>query len=151
MATTKKTGFQPTLVHAYRRQPHLNADGKEIDVPVVFDGEKVLFKSNAAGHIVGLVQNEATFKRLVKEIPEAYIEYAGGENIPEKKPETGPAAPLGEYVLTNGTESKVLDDMTDVQLRDFAAQVGIEQEALPAVLTGDTLKKAIFNTLNTGA
>jgi hypothetical protein len=129
MATTKKTGFQPTLVHAYRRQPHLNADGKEIDVPVVFDGEKVLFKSNAAGHIVD----------------------AGGENIPEKKPETGPAAPLGEYVLTNGTESKVLDDMTDVQLRDFAAQVGIEQEALPAVLTGDTLKKAIFNTLNTGA
>jgi hypothetical protein len=128
----------------------LNGEGKELDVEVVFQGEKVKFRSNEAGHIVGTVTNEATFNRLVKEIPEAYIEYAGGDNVPEKRPEAAPE-PKGKWVLTNGDTTVILDDMDDDARRAFALQAGIDAEALPAVLEGDTLATAIFNTLNTGA
>jgi hypothetical protein len=58
--------------------------------------------------------------------------------------------PVGEFVLTNGKDSVVLDGMNDADLREFAATAGIDAENLPDVLTGDTLKRAIFNTLKTG-
>jgi hypothetical protein len=97
----------------------------EKDVEVVFDGEKVKFKSNDQGHIVGLVSNAATYNRLVNEIPEAYIPYAGGDNVPEKKVDTGPVKPDGAFVLESGDgEYFVLDDKTDDELRAFAADAG---------------------------
>lgn len=149
MATKK--GFAPTIVHAYRRLPHFDANGKELPVVVNFGAEKVLFASNDAGHIVATVQNEDTFNRLTKEIPEAYIVYAGGENVPEKRLEPAPTKPEGKFVLTNGTDKMVLDDLDDIALREFAAGAGLEEEQLPGVLTGDTLKQAIYNLLTSGS
>jgi hypothetical protein len=138
------------IVHAYRRLPYMVGEpAKEQPVEVQCASEKILFKSNEAGHIVGTVTTPAAFQRLTEEIPEAYIEYAGGENIPARKTDE-PVAPVGEFILTNGTEVKVLDDLTDDELRAFAATAGLGNEQLPDVLTGDTLKKAIFNLLKTG-
>lgn len=149
--------FTPRLVHAYRRVPHMvPAPGGlgevEKAVEVVFDGEKVVFKSNEAGHVVGLVNRASTFKRLTREIPEAYIEYAGGENVPAQiKPieSDAPIKPDGEFVLFNGTEYVVLDDQSDEEVREFAAAAGIEDEALPEVLVGEALKQAVVNLLQT--
>lgn len=149
---TRKKAFEPRIVHAYRREPHMvrGADDKtaEKDVEVVCQGERVKFRSNEAGHIVGTVTTEAAFKRLVGEIPEAYIEYQGGENIPERRIEAKPEVPDGDFVLTNGKESVVLDGMDDEQLRAFAQANAINE--LHESLTGDTLRRAIYNTLTTG-
>jgi hypothetical protein len=155
----KKPAFKPTVVHAYRRQPHLEFNPRtnlheEKGVEVEFKGEKALFKSNDAGHVVAEIKTEALFKRLVDDIPEAYIAYQGGENLPtervlasEHKQEV---KPKGAYVLQNGDEYVVLDTMDDEAVRDFATDTaGIEPEALPAVLTGEALKKAVFNQLKT--
>lgn len=159
------SGFEPTLVHAYRRQPHMvvGPDGRtmvEQAVQVVFEGEKVEFKSNERGHIVGLVSKEATFKRLTREIPEAYIPYGGGDNVPA--PSARPLAaehaneqrPDGEFVLesTDGEgkkQYKVLDGLGDAELREFGAECGLQPEQLPDVLTGETLARAIYQLLTT--
>jgi hypothetical protein len=140
---------EPVVVHAYRRAPNLDAEGKEKDVEVQCYGEKIKFRSNAKGHIVGTVTTRSALDRLVKEIPEAYIVYADGDNVPERTVEQF-HKPVGEFVLTNGKDSVVLDGMNDADLREFAATAGIDAENLPDVLTGDTLKRAIFNTLKTG-
>lgn len=150
MATAARKTNTERIVHAYRRIPHLVGEPPvEKAVEVIACGEKILFKSNDEGHVVATVKSSEAYDRLVKEIPEAYIEYQGGTNIPERKSDI-PQRPVGAYVLTNDEETVVLDDMTDEELRQFAAKVGIEAEALPDVLKGDTLKLAIFNTLNTG-
>lgn len=165
MATAKTTtttknkaadapAFSPKFVHAYRRVPHLvPGPGDtmiEKAVEVVFDGEKVSFKSNEAGHVVGLVSKESVFRRLTREIPEAYIEYRGGDNVPEPvKAAPVPQAPPGEFVLSNGSEFVVLDEMDDAEVRDFAAEAGIDGEQLPEVLEGDALKQAVVNLLKT--
>jgi hypothetical protein len=158
MATTKATksaGFQPTLVHAYRRKPHMvpGPNGVEVEqeVEVVFDGERVKFKSNAEGHVVGLVSKEPTFLRLTKEIPEAYIAYQGGENVPAAPPPAAPSKPAGVFVLQSGDgEFKVLDDLSDEELRAFATEAGVEDDALPKVLVADDLRRAIYNLLTAG-
>lgn len=163
-AAAAGSSFEPRLVHAYRRKPNLLPDPKtgqmmEVPVEVVFMGEKVKFASNEAGHIVGMVASKATYDRLVNEIPEAYIPYAGGDNLPaapvlaaEHKVEQG--KPAGQFVLestgANGKpEFKVLDDLSDEEVRAFATEIGIEDEQLPSVLEGETLKRALFNLLQT--
>lgn len=162
-AAAAKTAFEPKLVHAYRRQPHLMPDPRtglmvEVPVEVVFMGEKVQFASNEAGHIVALVANEATYKRLVNEIPEAYIPYAAGDNVPVVRilpaEHQNEQKPQGEFVLTatgvdGKPEYKVLDAMSDDEVRSFAKELHFEDEALPPVLVGDTLKRALFNLLQT--
>lgn len=143
------------LVHAYRRSPWMTDDGTgkltEKDVEVVCHGEKVRFRSNEAGHIVGLVRTPAALNRLVKEIPEAYIVYQGGENVPEAKKDTGPVRPEGAFILesntTEGVKYAVLDEMDDDALRAFAKEAGIEDEQVPEVLKGDNLRRAIYNLL----
>lgn len=153
----------PKMVHAYRRQPHLVHNPRtgleeEKPVEVVFMGEKVLFRSNEAGHVVAEVKNPATYDRLTKEIPEAYIPYAGGENLPtapivnaehrhEKKEK-----PEGVFVLESANAAgepiyKVLDGMSDDELRAFGKTVGLGEEDLPDVLSGETLMRAIYNRL----
>lgn len=150
--------FTPVVVHAYRRQPHIapNAKGEMVEHAVVveFGGEKVKFLANEDGHVVGTVASKAMFDRLVKGIPEAYIVYAGGNNLP-----TGPVPgtlaakeavrkPEGQFVLSNGDEFVVLDDMDDEDVRDFALDVaGLEPEQVPDVLQGESLKQAVFNLL----
>jgi hypothetical protein len=150
--TRKSDAFEARIVHAYRREPYLvrGADDKhtEKDVEVVCCGERVKFRSNEAGHIVATVTTEAAFKRLVNEIPEAYIEYDGGENIPEKKIEAKPEEPKGAFVLSNGEKFIVLDGMDDEALRAFAKTNALDD--FPEILTGDTLRRAIYNTLTTG-
>lgn len=161
MATAKKItaagGFQPTLVHAYRRKPHLELNtrtGLDEEKPVVveFKGEKAVFQTNEQDHIVALVSSQALFDRLTKEIPEAYIPYDGGDNVPTERvlgaEHQGESVPDGKYVLRNGDEFVVLDDMSDDDVRVFAIDTaGIESDALPAALAGDTLKLAVFNQL----
>jgi hypothetical protein len=153
-------GSVGTLVHAYRRQPHMKDDGTgkltEQDVEVVCYGEKIKFRSNAEGHIVGLVRSEDALHRLVKEIPEAYIVYAGGDNVPEAPvTDVGTARPDGDFVLekntTTGKEFVKLDDMSDEELRDLADEAGLEDEQLPDALTGEALKRTIYNLLSTGS
>ncbi len=153
----------PKLVHAYRRQPHLVHNPRtgleeEKAVEVVFMGEKVLFRSNEAGHVVAEVKNEATYKRLTQEIPEAYIPYAGGENLPaapivnaEHRHEQK-ARPEGVFVLESADAKgepiyKVLDGMSDDELRAFGKTVALTDEDLPDVLAGETLMRAIYNRL----
>jgi hypothetical protein len=142
------------LVHAYRRLPHMvMKNDKEVEVPVevVCCGERIHFKSNDAGHIVAEVRTPEAYDRLTKEIPEAYIPYAGGENIPERKSaddqDRNAQVVTGKFVLVAGNESMVLDTLNDKQVREFAAENGLEEEQLPDVLTGDTLKQAVYNLL----
>lgn len=154
MGKASKASEFPKTVHAYRRLAHFEMDGTgkmvEKDVEVVCCGEKIKFRANDKGHIVGVVQGPDAFNRLVKEIPEAYIEYRDGDNIPEKAdPNKAPEEPEGKYVLKNGGtgETKILDDDSDEEVREFATSVGIEAEALPAALVGDDLKQAVVNLL----
>lgn len=138
--------FESKTVHAYRRLPHTNVEGKELDVEVVAAGEKIKFRSNENGHIVGLVTTPAAFERLVKEIPEAYIEYTG--EMPERRAPLEPQRPQGQFVLVNGEQSLVLDEMSDEEVREFATgTAGLDAEQLPEVLTGETLKRAVHNLL----
>lgn len=145
-ASRAAKAFEAKIVHAYRRLPHLVGEpGKEVPVEVVAAGERIKFHSNDKGHIVATVTTPEAFARLVKEIPEAYIEYTG--ETPEKYIPPAPDRPVGNFVLTNGKESKVLDTMTDEELRAFALSAGVEAEALPEVLEGETLQRAIYNLL----
>lgn len=148
----KEVAFEPHIVHAYRRAPYMVSDNKgglvEKDVEVVCHGEKIKFRSNEAGHIVGTVTSEPAYKRLVGEIPEAYIEYQGGENIPEARVEPAPEVPAGDFVLTNGKDSVVLDGMDDNELRAFALANGVDE--IHDSLSGDVLRRAIYNRLTTG-
>lgn len=154
-ATSRKPkGFEPRIVHAYRREPHMvlnlaTGQSVERDVEVVCCGERVKFRANDMGHVVATVTTQEAYKRLVEEIPEAYIEYQGGENIPEKRVEPAPEVPLGDFVLTNGKQSVVLDHLEDEQLRDFARVNGFADQ-LHDSLTGDTLRRAIYNIATTG-
>lgn len=155
----------PKLVHAYRRQPHMRHNDRtglseEIPVEVVFSGEKVKFRSNDAGHIVGEVHSKETYDRLVKEIPEAYIPYTGGENIPAQRvladEHKNEEKPEGQFVLTSKDAAgkpvyKVLDDLSDDQVRAFGKECGLEADALPEVLTGETLQRALYNLLGGAA
>lgn len=149
--TAAKTGakrdFGPKIVHAYRREPHRNADGKELPVEVVAAGEKIKFHSNAAGHIVATVLTQAAFERLVKEIPEAYIEYQDGENVPERAQPADDDKPEGKWVMSNGKEFVVLDTMSDAQVREFAEAADLD---IHASLTGDALRQSVFNQCQTG-
>jgi hypothetical protein len=152
MATTASTapakGFSK-IVHAYRRLPHMVGDPpKEKAVEVVCCGHKAQFHSNDKGHVVAEVTSREAFDHLTRNIPEAYMEYTG--ETPEIKAPEQPAGPVGTFVLTNGSESYVLDDKADDELRAFAKQAGLEDEQLPAVLTGDTLRMAIYNLLGAG-
>lgn len=145
------------MVHAYRRQAHMVIkDGKEVEagVEVICAGERITFHSNEAGHVVAEVRTPEAYDRLTKEIPEAYIPYAGGDNVPDRmtasEEDEANRKIVGKWVLVNGDRSVTLDDMTDAEVREFAAEVGLEDEQLPDVLSGDTLKLAVFNLL-TGA
>lgn len=148
------TGFQPTMVHAYRRQPHF-VDGKEQDVVVECHGEKVKFRANDEGHVVAIVKTERAFKRLTEEIPEAYIPYANGEvNVTAviQNPDARPSKPAGDFVLEGGDgKFVVLDGQSDEDLRTFALEAaGLTENELPLALTGDTLRRAIFANLTGG-
>lgn len=145
-AKPRRKTFTPVLVHAYRREPHLNADKKEVEVVVQTQGETIKFHSNAAGHVVGLVHTQAAFDRLTKEIPEAYIEYKAGENIPERAVDAKPE-PEGKFVLVNGANKIILDDLADEVLRDFAKSNGITD--LHPDLCGEALQQAIYNVFQT--
>lgn len=141
--------FKPRTVHAYRRLPHMAGEPpKEKDVEVVACGEKIMFHSNDKGHVVAEVKTAEAFDRLVKGIPEAYMEYTG--ETPERKAPAEPQKPVGQFVLTNGKDTMVLDPLTDEEVRGFAKEAGLEDEQLPEILTGDTLKQAVFNLLSTG-
>jgi hypothetical protein len=146
-----------TWVHAYRRLPHMvigpgGVGEVEKAVEVVACGEKIKFKSNEEGHIVGLVMTKEALHRLVVEIPEAYIVYKNGDNVPEK-PAPGsediPKRPAGTFVLESGEgqdkEYLVLDTLDDTELRAFAKDTGLEP--FPDSVTGDNLRRAIFNML----
>lgn len=143
------------IVHAYRRTPeqlvHPGPNNTEVKkhVEVHIFGQKVKFLDNEAGHVVATVTDPEVFDHLTKTIPEAYVEYRDGDNVPERTSEVSAKAnkPAGKFVLTNGSETKVLDAMSDAELREFAKAAGIEDEALPNILSGDTLRGAIFNTL----
>ena len=153
--TATATAAEGVLVHAYRRVPHMVSDGAgrkvERDVEVVCCGEKIKFRSNEEGHVVGLVRTPEALHRLVKEIPEAYIVYKGGANVPEKTVEAGPVRPVGAFVLESAGQDGpiyvVLDTMEDAALREFAIDAGIEAEELPEALTGEDLRRAIYNLL----
>lgn len=145
-----------TIVHAYRRVPHMVPGPNGVDVEkaveVVACGEKIAFKSNEQGHIVGEVKTGEALHRLVKEIPEAYIVYAGGDNVPEKPaPGAGDIVtkPEGAFVLESGDgadkQYKVLDDLSDEALRAFAGEAGLED--FPEAVKGEDLRRAIFNQL----
>ena len=133
------------VVHAYRREPMMVGD-KEVPVPVEVDGEKALFRSNEEGHVVATVTSEAMYNRLVKGIPEAYVVYQDGKNIPERvKP--GAAEPeVGKFVLLNGDNKMVLDDLNDEQLREFAKANDVQ---VHESIEGDDLRQAIFNRFQT--
>lgn len=142
--------FEPTLVHAYRRLPYMLPDKqtgleKEHPVKITAAGETVEFKSNDAGHIVGLVKTKALFDRLTKEIAEAYIPYKGGDNVPERKVEdVAPKKPQGDFVLENSSgQFVVLDTMEEAELRKFVQDNGAEP--LPEGLDIDVLRRAVFN------
>jgi hypothetical protein len=150
--TAAKTGakrdFGPKIVHAYRREPHRNADGKELPVEVIAAGEKIKFHSNEAGHIVGTVLTQGAYERLTKEIPEAYIPYQDGENIPERRaPAEDDGKPAGKWVLSNGKAFVVLDTMSDAEVRDFAKAADLD---IHASLDGDALRQSVFNMCQTG-
>lgn len=150
-----------TLVHAYRRVPHMVASPTgigEIERHVEVKtrcGEKIKFLSNDEGHVVGLVKTESALRQLLDEIPEAYILYEGGENVPEL-PAPGSLdkvskRPEGDFVLEQGegdeVQYTVLDPMSDEELRAFGASADIEAEAMPEALKGPTLRRAIYNLL----
>jgi hypothetical protein len=151
----------PKLVHAYRRLPHVVHNPRtgldeERPVEVVFMGEKVKFMANPEGHIVGEVHTEATYNRLIKEIPEAYIPYRAGENVPEVRvladEHKREEKPDGQFVLTSTggdgvKQYKVLDGMNDDELRAFAAECGLTEDQTPDVLEGEVLQRAIYNLL----
>ena len=150
--------FTPCLVHAYRRLPHTRVDKttgleKEVPVEVVFNGEKVYFISNERGHIVGLVKTWETFNRLTKEIPEAYIPYAGGENIPERKSaddlDRANQVVVGTYVLKDSESGDVLvlDVKDDAWLRAFLESNDVTD--IHESLSGDTLRQAVVNRFKT--
>lgn len=156
----KPPPFKPTVVHAFRRLPHMQDDGRgnmveqAVLVEIPHEGKtlRAKFKSNEEGHVVATIDHEVLFKRLVEGIPEAYIPYQGGDNVPAI-PAAGdgdkPAKrPDGAFVLQSSDGTfMVLDDMADADLRTFAKDADIEAEALPEALTGDTLRRAIFNLL----
>lgn len=146
-----------TWVHAYRREADMvlgpNGQTTERHVEVVACGEKIKFKSNEEGHVIGLVRTAEALHRLVKEIPEAYIVYQNGDNVPEKTGTViapGPQRPEGDFILESGEgddkQYMVLDDLDDAALRTFAADAGLE--AFPEALVGDDLRRAIFNQLS---
>lgn len=150
--TAAKTGakrdFDPKIVHAYRREPYLDPENKERPVEVIAAGEKIKFHSNAAGHIVGTVLTQAAYERLVKEIPEAYIDYAEGQNVPAKRTAADDEArPEGKWVMSNGKDFVVLDTMSDAQVREFAEAADLD---IHASLTGDALRQSVFNQCQTG-
>jgi len=138
--------FKPTLVHAYRREPYKDMEGKEKPVEVVAQGEKVAFASNSKGHIVGLVTTKALYDHLIKNIPEGYIPYMDGENIPERGTFDEPAKTTGKYVLTNGKKQLILDDMSEDDLKEFAEANELN---IHASVAGDDLRQAIVNHFKT--
>lgn len=143
----KKPSFEPKIVHAYRRGAHTDLEGKEHEVIVACNGETIKFRTNASGHVVGKVTTKAAFDRLTKEIPEAYIEYKGGENVPTERV-VAPAdkEPDGQFILVNGANKLVLDDLSDDELREFAEKNALE---VHPDLTGEALMRAIFNQCQT--
>lgn len=149
----KSGGFKPRLVHAYRREAHfaLNKKGENVEHPVEVDvgpahgGEKIKFMANDEGHVVGTVTTQAAFDRLTKGIPEAYIAYAGGDNVPDKGTNFAPQV-TGKFVLTNGDKTLVLDDLNDENLKEFAKQNDVE---VHPDLVGDDLRQAIYNRFQT--
>lgn len=158
-AAAAKAGDTLVLVHAYRRKPHmvLAKDGVghvegdvEVDVPGV---GKAKFRSNDDGHIIGECPS-ALAAHLTSKIPEAYIVYDGGENVPvglipgTLAAKEAQAKPEGKFVLSNGEDFVVLDGMDDAEVREFALDVAkLEPDAVPDVLKGDSLKQAVFNLL----
>lgn len=136
------------VVHAYRRTANMVGDPpKEIAVEVEFGGHRTKFHSNEHGHVVGTVTDESVFKRLVKGIPEAYIEYDGGENLPARVKPGLEEPEVGKFVLVNGDNKMRLDDLNDEELQEFAKANGL---VVHESLSGDDLRQAIFNSFQTG-
>jgi hypothetical protein len=145
------------FVHAYRRERNMvmrNEKLVEEPVEVILFGERIRFQANEHGHIVAEVRTPDAYDRLVKEIPEAYIPYEGGQNVPDKltadELDAKNQVPQGKYVLTNGAKSVVLDKMPDAKVREFAKAAGLTDDQLPDVLTGETLQLAVYNLITGG-
>lgn len=145
--STPKAAAGARVVHAYRREPIFDEKGKEQPVEVSAHGETIKFTANAEGHVVATVKSEELFKHLTKNIPEAYIEYKDGKNVPERVKPGQEEPVVGKFVLRNGDQTLTLDDLDDAALKAFAESNALQ---LHESLEGDDLRQAIFNRFQTG-
>lgn len=150
------------VVQAYRR--------KEAFEEFVF-GLRVQFKPNTKGHVVATIpqEREDVFKRFVDDIPEAYVEYEGDDNVVAQRlveeqamsstTQAGAGVskvpdPAKKFVIETSDDAGkplVVDlaAMDDAGLKSFVKTSGIK--GVPGNLKGDPLRAAIAKAVGQGA